>query len=255
MAAPMPQAPAQMGIQEQQYSPTTSGYQASQATPQQDNPYKEAFNKVVGLLSSPVQFPFQGQQSTQSQAIDPASYGSQQTTQYSNPAAQISTPGISNNPASFNNSSQISQQALTTDQLRANGVSDASLQVIDHFGADAPAVLNNYACTVEDALINTSAKLDEGVKILRDMTKEHKAYEKILTNPDVLADYTTKFFGPKGPYPVQAQNRAPVAPRGAVPAAAPTRPAQARPTAPSRPQMPAPPQPQAQGNPKESLLT
>jgi hypothetical protein len=83
------------------------------------------------------------------------------------------------------------------------------------------------------------------------MTKEHKAYEKILTNPDVLADYTTKFFGPKGPYPVQAQNRAPVAPRGAVPAAAPTRPAQARPTAPSRPQMPAPPQPQAQGNPKE----
>ena len=35
--------------------------------------------------------------------------------------------------------------------------------------------------------------------------KEHQenlAYNEILTNPDVLSDYTLKFFGPQGPYPV-----------------------------------------------------
>jgi len=34
------------------------------------------------------------------------------------------------------------------------------------------------------------------------MSEEHKAYEQILTDPDVLADYTCEFFGPEGPYPV-----------------------------------------------------
>ena len=40
--------------------------------------------RVVGLLSSPVQFPFQGQQSTANPAADQANYGYQQTTPYSN---------------------------------------------------------------------------------------------------------------------------------------------------------------------------
>ena len=31
---------------------------------------------------------------------------------------------------------------------------------------------------------------------------ENMAYNEILTNPDVLSDYTLKFFGPEGPYPV-----------------------------------------------------
>ena len=31
---------------------------------------------------------------------------------------------------------------------------------------------------------------------------ENKAYNEILTNPDVLSDYTLQFFGPEGPYPV-----------------------------------------------------
>ena len=32
--------------------------------------------------------------------------------------------------------------------------------------------------------------------------KENLAYNEILTNPDVLSDYTLEFFGPQGPYPV-----------------------------------------------------
>jgi len=31
---------------------------------------------------------------------------------------------------------------------------------------------------------------------------ENLAYNEILTNPDVLSDYTIQFFGPEGPYPV-----------------------------------------------------
>ena len=84
-----------------------------------------------------------------------------------------------------------------------------SLEVINHFGADAPAVLNNYACQIEDALITTNQQLSEAVSLLKEMSQEHKAYEQILTDPDVLADYTCEFFGPNGPYPVEEDKAAP----------------------------------------------
>lgn len=34
-----------------------------------------------------------------------------------------------------------------------NRLSDASYSAIEHFGVEAPGLLNNYACSVEDALI------------------------------------------------------------------------------------------------------
>ena len=252
--APAPVAPAQRATQAPTYAPTPSSYQEFQAPQPQDNPYKEAFNKVVGLLSSPVQFPFQGQQSTQTPAVDQANYGSPQTTQLASQVAPTSMPGINNNQGFSNASSQTSTD-LTADQLKANGVSEASLQVIDHFGADAPAVLNDYACQVEDALVKTNDQLVEGVGLLKELNDEHKAYTKILTNPDILADYTTKFFGPNGPFPV---SQAPEAPQGVQVGqqyqtqapAAPTQ-AQAAAPAPTRPEMPVPPAPQAKGNPAD----
>jgi len=254
MAAPVTQAPAQTAVPYQNSAPTAYNPQVPQAPQQQESPYKEAFNKVVGLLSSPVQFPFQGQQSPQTQAIDPASYASQQTTQFANQGLQTSMPGINSNQGFSNGSSQTSTD-LTADQLKANGVSEASLQVIDHFGADAPAVLNDYACKVEDALVKTNGQLREGVGLLKELNAEHKAYTKILTNPDILADYTTKFFGPNGPFPV---SQAPEAPQGmqvgqqyqTQAPAAPTQ-AQAAAPAPTRPEMPVPPAPQAKGNPAD----
>ena len=255
MAAPAPAVQAQMGVTTPQYSPTPSSYQESQVSQPQDNPYKEAFNKVVGLLSSPVQFPFQGQQSTQTTAAGQANYASHPTTQYSNPVQPTSTPGINNNQVYSNDSSQTST-GITQEQLAASGVSDASLQVIDHFGADAPAILNDYACKIEDSLNKTDTQLKQGDNLLQELNKEHKAYTKILTDPNVLADYTTKFFGPQGPYPVskqapaapasagqtvgqQFQNRVPAQPQTQAPTAA----------APQRPEMPVPPQPQAAATP------
>ena len=263
--APAPVAPAQMATQAQSYSPTPSSYQEFQAPQPQDNPYKEAFNKVVGLLSSPVQFPFQGQQSTQTPAAGQANYGSPQTTQLASQVAPTSMPGINSNQGFSNGSSQTST-GITQEQLAASGVSEASLHVIDHFGADAPAVLNDYACKVEDALVKTNGQLREGVGLLKELNAEHKAYTKILTNPDILADYTTKFFGPNGPFPVSRAPQGRPAPQGRqvgqqyqaqaprqAPRQAPVAPRQAQAAAPAprRPQMPVPPSPQAKGNPAD----
>ena len=245
--APAPVAQAQMGVQGIQYNPTQYQPQTQQATPQAENPYKDAFNRVVGLLSSPVQFPFQGQQSTANPAADQANYGYQQTTPYNNQGQQTYMPSSNNSQAYSNNSSQTSQE-ITNDQLLANGVSEQSLEVINHFGADAPAILNDYACKIEDSLVQTNQQLQEAVNLLQEMSTEHKAYEQNLTDPDVLADYTCEFFGENGPYPVE--DEAPAAPTYAGqqlpnPAAAQ---GQAQAQAPARPQMPVPPQPQAPAN-------
>ena len=35
-----------------------------------------------------------------------------------------------------------------------SGISDDSLEVLEHFGAEAPKLLNDYSCALEDALIN-----------------------------------------------------------------------------------------------------
>jgi len=242
VAAPAPQVQAQMGINNG-YNPTQYSPQPQQAAPQAENPYKDAFNRVVGLLSSPVQFPFQGQQSIQNQPIDQTNYASQTPAQYSNAVAPTYTPSTNNNQA-YSNSYSPTSQEITNEQLMANGVSEASLEVINHFGADAPAVLNNYAVQLEDSLIQSNANLQEAVNLLQEMSTEHKAYEQILTDPDVLADYTCEFFGPNGPYPVE-EEQAGYANQGVQ-----QRPLAGQPQAqaPSRPEMPVPPQPQAPRN-------
>jgi len=259
MAAPMTQVPAQTAAPYPNSVPTPYSPQVSQAPQQQENPYKEAFNRVVGALSSPVQFPFQGQQSPQTQVIDPASYASQQTTQFANQVAPTYTPGINSNQGYSANSSQISQE-ITADQLLANGVSPASINVIDHFGPDTAGILNDYSCQLEDAVSSTHGQLQEAAGLLQELSQEHKVYERILTDPDILADYTCEFFGANGPFPVPAPGQAapqgqPVgqqfanAPQPQV-TGQPNVTGQA-PVAPQRPEMPVPPQPQQQGNPQD----
>ena len=236
--APAPQMQAQ--ISAAPYAPIQS---YPQAQPTTENPYKEAFNRVVSLLSSPVQFPFQGQQSAATQGIDPASFSSQQSVGYSNNSA---APIYPSSQGYSPNSSQTSQE-ITTQQLLANGVSPESLEVIDHFGADAPAVLNNYACTVEDALIARYEQLAEAVNLLQELSQEHQAYEAILTNPDVLADYTCEFFGPNGPYPVEEKQAEVMAMQQQQMMAAQVAPQMAAGGF-ERPNMPVPPSPQMDGD-------
>ena len=84
-------------------------------------------------------------------------------------------------------------------------ISDASLEVLEHFGAEAPALLNQYACAVEDALIEqvqNGQQQTAHFNLLMDAAGEERAAMNLmLTNPDVLADYVNDFFGPEGPYP------------------------------------------------------
>jgi hypothetical protein len=74
---------------------------------------------------------------------------------------------------------------------------------------EAPAILNNYALNLEHMLDsavswgNQAAETIEGyASFAVNEHQENLAYNEILTNPDVLSDYTLKFFGPEGPYPV-----------------------------------------------------
>ena len=244
--APAPQMQAQMGVSNYQSSPTPYYPQAPQASPQPENPYKEAFNRVVGLLSSPVQFPFQGQQSTASPQNAPVNYNSQPVPQYNNAGMPTYTPGINNSQDYSSGYSQTSQE-ITQEQLLANGVSEASLEVIDYFGPDAPSLLNEYSCQLEDALIATNNQLMEAVNLLQELSGEHRSYETILTDPDILADYTCEFFGENGPYPIPDEEIG----YGGAPRAQAVGQQFQRPVAPQRPEMPVPPQPQAQGNPAD----
>ena len=253
--APAPQVQAQMGTTQVPYNPIQSSPQVSPSAPQAENPYKDAFNRVVGLLSSPVQIPFLGQQSPATQGYDQANYNSPQAPSYNNQGMQTSQPLNGSNQAYSNNYSQTSQE-ISDQQLLANGVSPESLEVINHFGPDAPAALNNYAVAIEDSLVQTNDQLNEAVALLQEISQEHKAYEQILTDPDVLADYTCEFFGENGPYPVEDDQPTGqyVGQQGITPqqqAAAIQQQQAAAGQADqrfARPQMPVPPQPQAQEN-------
>jgi hypothetical protein len=199
-----------------QSAPTQYAPQSQPEAPS-SNPWESAFNKVVNLLSAPVQSPFQGQPSQTTQYA-PANYGQQ----YSNPATQQSGQQTwSPNQAYSPNSSQTSSAIYSTldglnptsevqtaiaDYLQLN---DESRHVVEAYGWNAPAVLNNYALQLEGMLDSAVAWGSKAQDVLQRYAnfsvaehQENLAYNEILTNPDVLSDYTLKFFGPEGPYPV-----------------------------------------------------
>jgi hypothetical protein len=99
-------------------------------------------------------------------------------------------------------------------------MSQDSRQVVDAFGIEAPAVLNEYALQLEamlDSAVewgNRAANVIQGyANFAVNEHQENLAYNEILTNPDILSDYTLKFFGPEGPYPVY-ENEAQLETRG-----------------------------------------
>ena len=232
-------APAQTA---QVSSPTPSVQQPVEQAPQayqpqaepQINPWQEAFNRLSASLSA--------QQSSQAQV---PSYGTTQQapaapTQYQQqPVASPSQTSYSSAPstsglqtylpqqtsaysqatqtqAPISSSVESQQSNLASDEYLAN-VSAESLEVLNHFGAEAPALLNRYACTVEDALIQQAeqtaeqiAKVEELVSnmeaakgVITAAAEDNAAYHTMMTNPDLLSEYVNDFFGPEGPYPVE----------------------------------------------------
>jgi hypothetical protein len=98
-----------------------------------------------------------------------------------------------------------------------SSVSDESLEVISHFGTEAPALLNRYACTVEDALLQQAQQSTEALQQLQQLgqnlqqmelvlnatLEDNQAYNLLVTEPELLADYVNDFFGPNGVSPVE----------------------------------------------------
>ena len=235
MAAPAPQAaPAsyqaapvayQVGTSYPQAVPQANpSYQSAptQYAPQSQpaesagNPWESAFNKVVNLLSAPVQSPFQGAPSPSPTQYTPANYG-----QVSSPATQQSAPQTWSPNQDYSPSSSQTSSSPSLEQIADYlGMGQESRQVIDAFGIEAPAVLNNYALQLEGMLDSAVAWGERAQNLIAGYAnfavnehQENLAYNEILTNPDVLSDYTLKFFGPEGPYPVY-ENEAELETRG-----------------------------------------
>jgi len=197
-----PQAVPQ-AVPSYQSAPTQYAPQ-SQPVDSAGNPWESAFNKVVNLLSAPVQSPFQGQQSAPTTAYTPANYG------YNNPATQQSVAPTSYLNQGYSPSSSQTSSNPSLEQIADYlGMNQESRQVVEAFGIEAPAILNQYALNLEGMLDSAVAWGSKAADVIRGYAnfavnehQENLAYNEILTNPDVLSDYTLKFFGPEGPYPV-----------------------------------------------------
>jgi hypothetical protein len=96
-----------------------------------------------------------------------------------------------------------------------DNISNESLAVLQRFGAGAPHKLSVYACQLEDELkqaLGTQTTLRQQLAYYREQVESlvprlqaveetRQAMEAILTNPDELNQYVSRFFGPEGPYP------------------------------------------------------
>jgi hypothetical protein len=208
-----------------QSAPTQYAPQSQPVADSTGNPWESAFNKVVNLLSAPVQSPFQGQQSQPTTQYTQANYG-QPSSQFTPQSAPLTW---SPNQASSPNYSQTYLTGSSADQAHAEvdsaiadyyHLSNETRQVINAFGMEAPAVLNQYALNLEGMLDSAVAWGNRATNTILGYAnfavgehQENLAYNEILTNPDVLSDYTLKFFGPEGPYPVY-ENEAQLETRG-----------------------------------------
>ena len=204
----VPQAPTPQQL------PAYQQAAAQQVSAPQGNPWQEAFQALSASLntSSPsqTQVPYSAYQTPTHQA-------SQQVNWASTPQAmsvpmaqptyspQVSTQGYSTAQAPMQMQPQ-AQEAVSDAYL--SQISDQSLEVLEHFGAEAPVLLNQYACAVEDALIEQVQSVQAQSLMLEAAGEERAAMNLMLTNPDVLADYVNDFFGPNGPYPTPTQEEA-----------------------------------------------
>ena len=220
-------------------SPTPSVQQPVDQAPQayqpqaepQINPWQEAFNRLSASLSEQQSSPTQAPSYETTQQAPAAAYPQAPSPQ--SPVSYSSAPSTSGMqtylpqqtqaysqeiqaPAQSYSNAESQQSNLASDEYLAN-VSAESLEVLNHFGAEAPALLNRYACTVEDALIQQAEQTAEQIQKVEELVsnmeaakgvitaaaEDNAAYHTMMTNPDLLSEYVNDFFGPEGPYPVE----------------------------------------------------
>jgi hypothetical protein len=104
-------------------------------------------------------------------------------------------------PTSYSNASTTPTSSPTsTAQQQLPQLSEATAAVVNHFGLEAPGILNQYATVLEDALI-------EQHNVLENIAARGLAMEQILTDPDQLADYTNRFFTEVYPVDTEAETQ------------------------------------------------
>ena len=205
-----PISPASMG---QPVAPQAPAYQASApaqqpSAPTQGNPWQQAFQALSASLNT--SSPSQAQASPSAYQVTPTPQATTQPSWASMApqVQQISQPQVSTQSYTESDVSNLVQQAVQHGASQAqdqylSGISGESLEVLEHFGAEAPALLNTYACAVEDALIEQVQRGNNVLSAFEASSEENGAMNLMLTNPDVLADYVNEFFGPQGPYPTE----------------------------------------------------
>ena len=227
VAAPAPQAPtpqfqapvatsyqqaAPQAAPSYQSAPSQSVPQSQPVAPQAPNPWETAFNKVVGVLSAPVQSPFQGQQSATQTAPIPAGYQqapAPQATPQSEALTWSPNQELSPNYSQTSLNPSLEEAAFNQEVADYYNLSQETREVIDAYGMEAPAILNQYALNLEGMIdsavewgTQAAGLIEKYAAFATNERQENLAYNEILTNPDTLSDYTLKFFGPEGPYPV-----------------------------------------------------
>ena len=160
---------------------TNNQYSQSQSSYSPNNPWEAAMSSLERVVSRISPSPSQTAQYPQYQTAP------QDTTQYSQSlqaqpaqypvaqAPQISYSSGSTTPTSYQGSTEVPQ------------LSPETAAVVNHFGLEAPGILNQYATTLEDALIQQQA-------VLESVAARASAMEQILTDGEQLADYTNRYF-------------------------------------------------------------
>jgi hypothetical protein len=177
------QAPSQATLPT---APSTNN-QSSQfpSTSSPSNPWEAAMGSLERVVSRISPSPSQAAQYPQYQTVQPDTQQLSQSLQAQAWQSQAPTAPLTLSNNGY--TTQTSYPTSTAQQPQAPALSEESAAVVNHFGIEAPAVLNQYATTLEDALIQQD-------QALNNVAARAQAMEVILTDPDHLADYTNRFF-------------------------------------------------------------
>lgn len=172
-------SPAQLAT-----APSTSS-QSSQfpSASSPSNPWEAALGSLDRIVSRLSPSPSQTASLAQPQVAAP-------DIQQSNLASQVQQPWAYQAPTAqpiYSNNVSTTPISSPTSTAQEPQLSQASAAVVNHFGLEAPAILNQYSTTLEDALIQQHQTLEQ-------IATRGMAMEQILTDPDQLADYTNRFF-------------------------------------------------------------
>ena len=180
-SVPTAQPPSQV---QQATAPSTSNQFSQLTSPSSpNNPWEAAMGTLERVLSQV------NSQSLNQVQQSPYQAAPQLVTQQSNQSLQAQPwayqePQVAQTLPTSASQAQISSQTSTAPRQI---VSPVTAEVVNHFGIDAPGILNQYACSLEDLLINQAQQMDV-------LSARHDAMQTILTDPDHLANYTDRYF-------------------------------------------------------------